>query len=80
MCDGLIVAGEAKTSPTSFSDDDIAKQVELSATLRADTHLMVAADEIAEAVIGEAKRCALRHGVGLIVIEGHSMRTLASPR
>ncbi len=80
VCDSMVVAGEAKTSPRSFSDDDTARQVELSATLGADTHLMAATGKIAGAAINAAKLSAMCHGIGLIVIEGESMRTLALPQ
>ena len=80
VCDGIVLAGEAKTSPRSFCVDEVERDVELSAALDADAHVMVAFEKIAEAVTREAKRCSADNSLGLIVIGGEHLGTLVPPR
>ena len=77
---GIVVAGEAKTDPKGFIVDNIAREVELSARLGADAHLMAAMDAIAKAATNKAAQCTAERGIGLIVIEGENMRTLVQPQ
>ena len=73
---GTVVAGEAKTSPSGFEDADIEADIELSAALGADAHLMVATEEIAHETVEHAHQIASDANLGLILVQGQDVTTV----
>ena len=73
---GTVVAGEAKTSPTGFEDADIEADIELSAALGADAHLMVATEQIAHETVQRAEQIARDPNLELILVQGNSVATV----
>ena len=73
---GTVVAGEAKTSPTGLEDTDIAADIELSAALGADAHLMVATEEIAHETVERAHQIARDANLELILVQGQDVTTI----
>ena len=71
-----VVAGEAKTSPTGFEDADIEADIELSAALGADAHLMVATEEIAHETVERAHKIACDTNLKLILVQGQDVTTV----
>lgn len=69
-----VVAGEVKTSAKAFSDAQIRRDVDLSARVGADVHLMVALDEIpADRLAVAQKRCS-KSGLQLLSLSGRELR------
>ena len=68
-----VVAGEAKTSPIGFEDADIEADIELSAVLGADAHLMVATEEIAYETVERAHQIARDANLELILVQGQDV-------
>lgn len=66
--DGRILCGEVKTTASQFTPEQIARDVDLSTRLEADTHILAATDSIPENVIEEAKQLCAASGLGLIVL------------
>ena len=73
---GAVVAGEAKTSPAGFENSDIEADIGLSAALGAETHLMVATNEIASGTVQRAKQLARDAKLGLVLIQGDTVETV----
>ena len=73
---GTVVAGEAKTSPIGFEDADIGADIELSAALGADAHLMVATEEINYDTVQRAHQIALDANLELILVQGQDVATV----
>lgn len=73
---GVVVAGEAKTSPIGFEDSDIEADVGLSAVLGADAHLMVATEEITGQTVQRAKQITQHASLGLILVQGEEVETV----
>lgn len=73
---GTVVAGEAKTSPTGFEDADLEADIELSAALGADAHLMVATEEIAHETLERVHQIARDANLGLILVQGQDVTTV----
>ena len=70
---GTVVAGEAKTSPIGFEDAEIEADIELSAVLGADAHLMVATEEIAYETVERAHQIARDANLELILVQGQDV-------
>ena len=73
---GIVVAGEAKTSPIGFEESDIEADIGLSAALGADAHLMVATEEIAGPTVQRAKQITQNASLGLILVQGEAVETV----
>ena len=73
---GTVVAGEAKTSPIGFEDADIGADIELSAALGADAHMMVATEEINYDTVQRAHQIALDANLELILVQGQDVTTV----
>lgn len=72
--DGLVVAGEVKTSAAEFTDAQVRRDVELSKRLNADRHLMACVETLPEAIVTYAEQAAARSGLGLIMLDRKKMR------
>jgi hypothetical protein len=66
--DGQILCGEVKTTASQFTPDQIARDVDLSTRLEADTHVLAATDSIPENVIEKAKQLCTASGLGVVVL------------
>ena len=65
---GQVICGEVKTNASEFTADQIARDVDLSTRLEADTHILAATDNIPENVTETAKKLCTASGLGLIVL------------
>ncbi|MGH3627866.1 MAG: hypothetical protein ACRDRL_10565 [Sciscionella sp.] len=65
---GRLVAGEVKTSGSKFTDDQIAKDINICQRLRADLYVMSATDTIAGKAQSTAKRLCADTGLDLLVL------------
>ena len=74
--DGMVVAGEAKTSPTGFEKSDIEADVGLSSALGADAHLMIATEPIAEEAIKRARQFTRDARLDLILVQGENIEVI----
>lgn len=70
---GKIVAGEAKTNPAWFDTQQIERDIELSALLAADIHVIVSAGRIPEAIEEQARNSATSRGLDLLVLDSRHM-------
>jgi hypothetical protein len=66
--DGRVFCGEVKTSASAFTSDQIARDVDLSARLKADTHILAATDNIPDEMADEARRLCAASGLDLMVM------------
>ena len=71
-----VVAGEAKTSPNGFDNADTEADIELSAALGADAHLMVATEEVAYETVERAEQVARNANLELILVQGKDVATV----
>lgn len=62
---GRVVAGEAKTDPAEFTPEQLASDIELSAALGADTHLIVSTGEVPRTTKEQARQLAEAQDLGL---------------
>ena len=68
--EGSVVAGEAKTKAEEFTEEQIKRDIKLSAQLAADIHLMVCVEPIAETTRTFAQEYAETAGIELSIIDG----------
>lgn len=66
--DGQVLCGEVKTSAREFTPNQIARDVDLSTRLKADTHVLAATDDLPDQTADEARQLCAAAGLGLIVI------------
>ena len=66
---GKVVAGEAKINPAEFTPEQLAFDIELSAALGADVHLVVSTGEIPCATEEQARQLAKERGLDLCPID-----------
>jgi hypothetical protein len=64
---GQVLGGEVKATASQFTADQIARDVDLSARLEADTHMLAVTESISENVVEKAKQLCTASGLGLIV-------------
>ena len=74
VCDGRVLAGEVKTKAIDFTDEQIARDTELSHRLGADTHLLAAVDKVPEQIAAAAQQACNRHGLKLIILQKADLR------
>ena len=79
MFDGMIVAGEAKNRASEFEHQDLERDIRNSATLGADTHLMIAQDRLSNDVLNRSHGFADDYNVGLVIVEGSDLSLVAEP-
>ena len=66
---GKVVAGEAKTNPEWFNPEQTERDIELSALLAADTHLLVSTERVADATEEQALQLAADKGLDLLILD-----------
>jgi hypothetical protein len=66
--DGQILSGEVKTSAAAFTDEQIARDTELSKNLGADAHVLAATDDLPNGIIGVAESACSARGLKLITL------------
>lgn len=66
--DGQVLCGEVKTSVSEFTTDQIVRDVNLSARLGGDAHILAATDNIPDEVASEAQQLCEAKGLDLIVM------------
>ncbi len=66
---GKIVAGEAKTDPARFDPKQLERDIELSALLAADTHLLVSTGRVPEATAKQARQLTAARDLDLLIID-----------
>ena len=66
---GKIVAGEAKTNPAWFNPKQLVRDIELSALLAADTHLVVSTGRVSEDTEDQARQLAEARDLDLRVLD-----------
>jgi len=74
VCNGEVLAGEVKTKATDFTDDQIARDTELSHRIGADTHLLAAVDEVPVEVVANAQQACDRLGLKLMILQKADLR------
>jgi hypothetical protein len=74
--DGLIVAGEAKTSSKDFTLEQIKRDVDLSSRLNADIHLVVSNEVLNDAVVNDVVLLTNRADLKALIIEGTEVRSV----
>jgi len=74
VCNGEVLAGEVKTKAADFTDDQIARDTELSHRLGADTHLLAAVDEVPVEVVANAQQACDRLGLKLMILQKADLR------
>lgn len=79
MFDGMIIAGEAKNKAREFEHHDLKRDFHVSSALGADTHIMVAYDQLSDDVIARSHKLADTYSVGLIIVEGSELSLIAEP-
>ncbi len=70
-----IVAGEAKTNPARFDPEQLERDIELSALLAADTHLVVSTGRVSEATEEQARQLAVAKGLDLLILDSRQLDT-----
>jgi len=70
---GKVVAGEAKTNPAWFNSEQLERDVELSALLEADTHLVVSTGRVAEATEEHARQLTAARDLDLLVLDSRHL-------
>ena len=73
---GRVVAGEAKTNPEAFTPEQLESDIELSAALGADIHLIVSTGEIPDAIEEEARQLANTRDLKVRPIDSRTPDTL----
>ncbi len=73
---GKVVAGEAKTSSSEFDIAQLRRDVEMSAKLLADRHLLVSLDAIPDTTVEQARKMTADSGMELVVVEGGSVKVI----
>jgi hypothetical protein len=66
--DGQILCGEVKTSAAAFTEDQITRDVELSAKLGADTHVLATTDDLPSNIIEMAEAACTARSLKLIAM------------
>ena len=66
---GKVVVGEAKTDPARFDLKQLERDIELSALLAADTHLVVSTGRVPEATQEQARQLAAARGLDLLILD-----------
>jgi hypothetical protein len=74
---GKIVAGEVKTKASDFTTEQIRRDIELSARLRADVHVLAAVDNIPADVTENAKEHCDSQGLELVIFQRTDLRPSA---
>jgi hypothetical protein len=72
--DSRVIAGEVKTSAAGFSHEQMARDVELSARLGADVHLLAALSDIGDEVAETAAKLCRGAGMELLILGRHELR------
>ena len=75
LCDGKVVAGEAKASPQQFTEAQLERDIKLSTLLRADAHLVVCGGVLSSDLLESANRLAGDVGLELIAIDENAVRS-----
>ena len=70
---GNVVAGEAKTNPADFTPNQLVSDIELSAALAADTHLLVSTGEIPHTTEEQARQLAEARDLNLLLIDSRRL-------
>ncbi len=70
---GTVVAGEAKTNAAEFTPEQLTSDIQLSAALAADTHMLVATGEIPSATQEQARQLAEAQGLNLLPIDSRRL-------
>ena len=73
---GKVVAGEAKTSSSEFSPEQLRRDIKLSQRLGADLHLLVSPNPISDQVVGRAQRLVQPTGMSLVTVLGGSVQVV----
>jgi len=71
---GRIVAGEIKTSAGAFTKVQMRRDIEISARLGADVHVMACIDSLSNQVVDQARVMASKKGLELLVLSGPMLR------
>jgi len=72
---GKVVAGEAKTNPEAFSPEQLESDIDLSAALAADTHLLVSTGEVPHTTHEQARRLTEERGLNLRLIDSRNLKS-----
>ena len=73
ITDGKVVAGEAKTNPAWFDPEQLERDIELSALLAVDTHLVVSTGRVPEATEEQARQLAAARGLDLRILDSRHL-------
>ena len=73
-CDGKVLAGEVKTKAADLTDEQIARDTELSHRLGADTHLLAAVDAVPGQIAADAQQACDRLGLELMILQKTNLR------
>jgi len=66
--DGQVLSGEVKTSASQFTPEQITRDVDLSARLQADAHVLSATDDIPPETAEKARQLCQASGLDLIIL------------
>jgi hypothetical protein len=72
--DSRLIVGEVKTSASEFSPEQMVRDVELSARLGADVHLLAAVDDIADETATTARELSERADLDLLALGRRELR------
>ncbi|WP_328842828.1 hypothetical protein [Streptomyces sp. NBC_00258] len=74
---GRVLAGELKTRASEFHEEQTARDIELSARLGADIHLMAAVDALPDSTVDHARQLCADRGMELLVLDQEQLRPAA---
>ena len=74
VCDGLVVSGEVKMSGDRFDDDQVNKDIDTSARLGSDVHVMAATTSIPTGAKNLAESLCNEKGIDLRILERDDLR------
>lgn len=70
---GKVVAGEAKTNPAWFNPEQLERDIDLSARLAADTHLVVSTGCVLEATEEQARQLTAVRDLDLLILDSRHL-------